>query len=382
MGARGSLKEFMFWIYAIALAYCSFVFSLNMDDWAREPKELFLLAILAFFIAYKVWEKNRFIAGFIVWVLFGMWWNDNLLIHACAVTKGMSPIFDLWVNSIAFYIVGIGILYLLVQTLNIKKLCYFICLGAFCQSLFGLYQFFTGYLCVGTIGNLGLFNEFMAICLPLFLFIDNKYMRYIGMGVLFFAMMVCKPIQSHDIGIGTLALIPGGLFFIWHKKRSLLKYIIPAIIVISIVIMSSSFKVSIVDSGKARLNFWKDSIHYGLKGNPVTGWGLGNYKQVMTRVQTSPATVSEGKLWEAHNEYIQAWFETGIVGLLLILAFIGNIIRRFYCSFNIIEHEMPLITSLVIILAISCLSFPFHVASTALISVTIIFMLDRREKCR
>lgn len=370
----------MFWLYSIALMLCSLIIYPPMLDWAREPKEFFLLAFLVSIIVYLGWKKNKVLASFIAWVLLGMWWNQNLLIHACAITPNMNPVFDLWVNSIALFIVGIGIWYLVVQRLNTKKLCEFICLGVSLQAGFGLYQAFTGYLCVGTVGNQSVFNEFLAICLPLFLLIEKKYIRYLGMGLVLLAILVSKPIQTGNIGVGTLALIPGGLFLIWHKAYGAKprRAFIPVVLFICFMfiygILISPYHRGISDSFSVRTSFWKDSIIYGLKGNQITGWGLGNYKQVMTRVKTSQHTGLEGKLYEAHNEYIQIWFETGIIGLLLVIVFLGNIARR--CFYDI-KQKIPLITAFIMILFISVLSFPFHVASTAFISVTIIFLLEK-----
>lgn len=67
-------------------------------------------------------------------------------------------------------------------------------------------------------------------------------------------------------------------------------------------------------------------------------------------------------IWtEAHNEYLQVFFEYGIIGLLLLLGFIREIILRFKKSAQDPEI-LALFSMLLVYLVASTTQFPFHLA--------------------
>lgn len=70
--------------------------------------------------------------------------------------------------------------------------------------------------------------------------------------------------------------------------------------------------------------------------------------------------------WESvHNEFLQAFYETGFVGLSFILLFIWDVFRRFtsYCRNS--HLALGLVSSFLAILIVSFGHFPFHLARLA-----------------
>ena len=76
----------------------------------------------------------------------------------------------------------------------------------------------------------------------------------------------------------------------------------------------------------------------------IIGGGAGSFEQESQKnhyVMTNP-----------HNEYLLIFFENGVIGLLLFLAFLILVWRQ---SNNIQEHEKWLIRALVITFSVGCL---------------------------
>lgn len=68
---------------------------------------------------------------------------------------------------------------------------------------------------------------------------------------------------------------------------------------------------------------------------------------------------------ETHNEFLQLFFESGLVGLLIILAYIFDLYKRFWIYGRDNLNCLVLASSVVAILAVAFGHFPFHVARLA-----------------
>lgn len=81
------------------------------------------------------------------------------------------------------------------------------------------------------------------------------------------------------------------------------------------------------------------------------------------------------EIWsEAHNEYLQLFFELGLIGLFLILGFIYDLLRRAFKYGS--KDTAPLVASFLAILVISFGHFPFHLARTAGPLIVLIALLE------
>lgn len=75
-------------------------------------------------------------------------------------------------------------------------------------------------------------------------------------------------------------------------------------------------------SNKGRLEIWRRSLAAVVK-NPIFGVGLGNFPKAIDEPLTRARAGSS-----AHSLYLQYAVETGLIGLIIILAFYGSIIRQ------------------------------------------------------
>ncbi len=82
-----------------------------------------------------------------------------------------------------------------------------------------------------------------------------------------------------------------------------------------------------------------------------------------------------GEWSQAHNEFIQLFFDLGLVGIFIIGAYIFDIFRRFYLYANT-DISLALMSSFISILIISFAHFPFQIARLSGSFVSIMALLD------
>jgi O-antigen ligase len=109
---------------------------------------------------------------------------------------------------------------------------------------------------------------------------------------------------------------------------------------------------------------------------PLTGMGLGSWEH---RIGGDPNVVAKlrNQNWkEAHNEYWQAWWDTGLIGLILLLMAIGSTIRRF--TRKITLETVTLASSMVVILIASMSYFILRVSPLSIYTVLIYGLLEQK----
>lgn len=80
-------------------------------------------------------------------------------------------------------------------------------------------------------------------------------------------------------------------------------------------------------SVSARVEYWKAAVH-GFKERPLLGNGPGAFKKVYSRVRPAGAEMAQ----LAHNDYLQQAVDSGIVGFLAYLGFVGGSLVYLYRS--------------------------------------------------
>jgi len=97
------------------------------------------------------------------------------------------------------------------------------------------------------------------------------------------------------------------------------------------------------------------------------GSGLGHWKIIFSKYMLTTTTL---RWTHAHNEIIQGVFEMGIGFMILFVGYSVNIIRKFRKS-AIIPY-----TALLIIFINSLVNFPFHIGTTAMVTITWMAVLE------
>lgn len=90
------------------------------------------------------------------------------------------------------------------------------------------------------------------------------------------------------------------------------------------------------DSSRQRVLLWEDTLRMVLD-RPFVGVGVGNFEVNIAHYLSGESLAVKSRMEEeadkafmifrAHNEYLETWSETGIVGLVIFLFLIGQILR-------------------------------------------------------
>src|SRR5262249_26018984 len=78
------------------------------------------------------------------------------------------------------------------------------------------------------------------------------------------------------------------------------------------------------DTLQSRLSIGRDSLAM-VRARPMLGWGLGTFAYVYPQYQQGYSVFFAD---HAHDDYLQAWVETGTIGLLLVAGFLVTFLRR------------------------------------------------------
>ena len=254
-------------------------------------------------------------------------------------------------------------------------------------------QMANGTPLIGQVFNdpLGLFGIKMAN--GIFLSIASMVMAVLNQ---YIGMLIIIPILMSHASTAVLAWIVSMLFFTWHIKRRLF-------IILSIIGVLGIGTYIVLDQKddpntfKSRFGMWHMVTRYSII-NPI-GFGPDSFRNLNEKKKfmfvsdnhynpaimvfnqaNSEADVqyydpkrgitnepwkgnqNEINVWDnAHNEYLQLFFEYGIIGVLLLIGLFRDMIIRFNrCDKT---NELIMLTSILLVYFVSSIShFPLHLA--------------------
>jgi hypothetical protein len=115
-----------------------------------------------------------------------------------------------------------------------------------------------------------------------------------------------------------------------------------------------------------RFKVWHAATSIGLKTNPWVGNGIGSFARF--NFQTlQPGSENLSWTW-CHNEFIQSFFEFGIIGIGIIVSFLISQAKKFKEHFSDPTAQI-LGLSVLTCICISFIHFPFHLARFAPICI-------------
>ena len=238
-----------------------------------------------------------------------------------------------------------------------------ICLVATLQSLLGIMQV-SGFdpvvwflkNCVelistsenaaaGTLGNQNFLAAYLAISIPFFLNKDESFRktRLCLLPVILVALLLTKTTTAFAAAIVGVAFLYGGV-------RWAVISVLPAVVIYGIKYQNAPFS-------NERIMYWKDaweSTTHGIQ-TLIFGWGPG-------------VTWKPGNM--LHSEYANTFFNYGLIGVLLMLAYFVS---------TTIKAENRYLQAAVLIIAVNIIgNHAFHLVSTATLAL-VVFALNERE---
>lgn len=189
---------------------------------------------------------------------------------------------------------------------------------------FGFEQFFTGpNLMCGTMGNPAVLAAFIAMIVPLALYLRARWQTGL--------MIVVVLLINSQVAYGALAV---ALLFLWgtHNRES--RYFVIALGTLLVVglVVGYFISPSVRSWDHGRFAVWgqvvtdiRTPLTPGGAAHSFTGFGLGAFPYLF-HAQHPSAGLGEMFL-EAHNDYVEILYNTGIVGLELLLLALGTFVK-------------------------------------------------------
>jgi O-antigen ligase len=187
-------------------------------------------------------------------------------------------------------------------------------------------------------------NAFFQMCVFLVLLgtwrhIPNRWMRWLSVIWAGLTLVMLFRTGARAALVGTLVAL--GVYFVF-RTRSLMRYL-PFLICIAILSASvvlprfqqlfdpnqraatSIEEVYSVNSFQSRLWLWPQIWNAAVQ-RPLLGYGWGTWTSYFSCQFLEGFECTEGNdAWAAHNDYLKLFFEVGIIGLILYLAWIFGI---------------------------------------------------------
>lgn len=254
-----------------------------------------------------------------------------------------------------------------------------ICIIALCNIAFMFLQLldmdpwfepihgYKGFL-FGLAGNINSASALLAFCFPAFM--RRKW-------VYFTPLLIFGLILTKSMG-GTVALVCGLVFYFWMYG---IRFFPLTILLVGLILYGSFVDTNTSNSLNARLTVVWETLGYYTQ-HWVFGSGIGHFKIQVGKTFLYPI---HNLYWmTAHNEFVQGLFEMGIAFPFIVGGYFVSVYRRFMDGFPVGVAMMSLrsrtailpVTALIIISANSMVHFPFHIASTAMIAVTWMAILE------
>jgi O-antigen ligase len=228
----------------------------------------------------------------------------------------------------------------------------------------------------GTLGNRDILGCFLGVSIPMFLSWTavKQYQNILikALTVLVIAILLFSPSP------GTVAALIGmGVYYFQKNKFSLLIAFMAAAIY-AIIYILTSYHLADFMAAPAQL---KGLINTGTVAAP-DGGRLWKWMLAFSQIIQSPETfifgsgpgAFWGKKYPLHNEYIQCWFEIGLVGLVLML---GYVMSTF--NYLIKSKNMVLLSAFTIVCIDAGANYPLHIATTAFLICIIAGLIERQQ---
>lgn len=194
---------------------------------------------------------------------------------------------------------------------------------------------------VGTIGNSSHLAGYLAIVQPIFFYKRG----IIPLILLWLVILLTGSASGVFVGFGVI------LFWLLLKKQY--KYVIVTGVTGLVILLIMLHLFPRFLNPENRYGMWK-AVFNIFKDKAITGFGLGSFG--VMKIQLLPET----SIWRhTHNEFYQIAFETGIIGLGLVVWCIWEYFKE---GFKLIKSNtcLVLLTMFFGICLLSLFSFPLH----------------------
>ena len=211
-------------------------------------------------------------------------------------------------------------------------------------------------------GHKNLFSSFgvlLIICISVTQIIQTSK-SFLPMLVIILLTLMVGIVQTRSALIGIIlgSSLVGYLLLIHNKKNINIKYITTFIIIIFSCLITFTVNTSIFndnlnsESSIERILIWNKTLSI-IYENPILGIGSGNWSLILPSFGLLEIDrVINGNIifQKAHNEYLQAYSEIGLAG---VVCYIYIFVTVFFMAFKVFKNQKNIYSSIVIIGLIS-----------------------------
>jgi len=159
----------------------------------------------------------------------------------------------------------------------------------------------------------------------------EKWIRYVALASLVVALIFMLWTQSRG-GLLSLFLLLLGINFVFSIKKHKTLHIAISSVLLIILIISSIFIFKTIrpQTVTFRTRIYKATAEY-IRNNCLIGSGLGTFVREFPQYRLSDYKLlgQEDIISHAHNEFIEVWTETGILGLGLLIVFLIALFKQY-----------------------------------------------------
>lgn len=211
----------------------------------------------------------------------------------------------------------------------------------------------------GMLGNQTLLGPFLAATFTAAIF-RRRY---------FSALFMLYPIYDCNSSFTTLSFLGGlSLWIIWqHGWKQMLKVSVVGLILLTPFYKKINYFDLFLDD-KGRIEIWTSIIKNTVYNRPLTGLGLGTYQEYIVKMQSQESYVKNGIFKQAHNDYVEHFFETGLIGILLLVYLAYDLIMCVWTKrWN---RELMAMAGMLLVFSLNALgNFPFRLVPQGIIAL-------------
>ena len=299
------------------------------------PQYIALFSFLCFFLVGRLWKFNKFLVLFLNYCLFSSIFVAKLnprsvilTIQLILVSFGAYQIsqFDKkyvkWIFNALFGLVLVHILWIVLQIFNLDPIFRSIKTSSLDNA-------------VGFCGSWDTSGAFLAITSPLLSFFHPLFLGLSLIGVF-----------ASRSSFSFVSLLVSSLGYLFCVNKKAFKIALTSLCIGAFIFFAKVESVSLAQI-KNRGLVWKTAISSAInedisirtnketlvkvKGNMWVGYGIGRFLNLFPRYPetTDFNNSSVGYFAHAHNDYVEMFFDLGIVGVMLVLALLIDFIIRF-----------------------------------------------------
>ena len=353
----------------------------------KELVFLYLIISISIFGLFNGIKKinNKFIYLFMGALLLNHHFMPKVFVDS-------SPFSSPWFYESALVLVFSFLFFLTIasSTFKVKEVFNIISWVGFIMALYGLGQFFgldqfytlkpkevisitEAPNVAGNLGQPTILASFLAMCIPIQLCLRKHWFGFIT----FLVICLCQAKMA------IFASIAGVLVYYIYRSDNRIYWFKVAFCTFLAIVCGymgySHFKPNKLLVNNGRYGIWKEiliDIKDGRvlpieKDYSLTGYGLGSFKFFNPKLH-------EGNWDKAHNEYLQVFYELGLIGIILLILAIFSIYDSSYFVF--MNTHYGAVGALTVTILCAVYYFQWHLPAHSLYSLIILGILYKGEE--